>query len=313
MTTKLGVVMDPIASINYKKDSTLVMLFEAQKRGYELYYFELADLFLQDGNACGHAKRLKVHQDPQAWFSWHGETTLPLSELDMILMRKDPPVNAEYIHCAQILEFAERAGVLVVNRPQALRDCNEKLFACEFPDCMAPTLVTQSRQKFNAFWQEHQDVICKPLNAMGGESIFRLRPDDVNANVVFDVLTQHGNTHLMMQKFIPEIVSGDKRILMINGEPVPYLLARVPQPGDWRGNLAVGAKGEVRRLSSRDQFIASQVGPVLKQRGIYFAGLDVIGDFLTEINITSPTCIQEIEAGSDSLVTTLLFNCLESQ
>lgn len=313
MTFKLGVVMDPIDKIHYKKDSTLAMLWEASQRGYEIFYFEQASLYLQDGVAFGNAKVLQVHHDAEQWYSFHGELTLPLAELDIILMRKDPPLNETFIHTTQILEYAERAGVLVVNRPSALRDCNEKLFACDFPECMSPTLVTQSREKFLAFWSIHQDIICKPLNSMGGESIFRLRYGDVNANVIFDVLTKHGSCLMMLQKFIPEIAQGDKRILMVDGEAVPYLLARVPQPDDWRGNLAVGAKGEVRPLSPRDQFIASAVGPILRERGIYFAGLDVIGDCLTEINITSPTCIREIEAGAGISVTGLLFDCLEKQ
>jgi glutathione synthase len=310
MSLKLGVIMDPIASINYKKDSTLAMLWEADKRGYEIYYFEQADLSLQGGVAYGHAKKLKVHHDETAWYSWHGELTLPLAALDIILMRKDPPFNEAFIHTTQILEYAERAGVLVVNRPNALRDCNEKLFACDFPECMPPTLVTQSRQQFMDFWAKYQDVICKPLNTMGGESVFRLRQDDVNANVVFDLLTKHGTSLMMMQSFIPEIALGDKRILMVNGEPIPYLLARIPQKGDWRGNLAVGAKGQVQPLTARDQFIAQQVGPILRERGIYFAGIDIIGDYMTEINITSPTCIREIDAGANISVAAQLFDCL---
>jgi glutathione synthase len=313
MTIKLGVVMDAIASINYKKDSTLAMLWEAEKRGWEIYYFEQADLFLQDGFAYGDAKKLRVYHDENNWYSCDDEQTILLEELDVILMRKDPPLNEAYIHATQILEYAERAGTLVVNRPSALRDCNEKLFACDFPGCMPATLVTQSREKFLTFWQEHQDVICKPLNTMGGDSVFRVRKDDVNANVIFEVLTRRGSAQMMVQKFIPEIAFGDKRILMINGEAVPALLARVPQDGDWRGNLAVGAKGQVRPLTARDQFIAAQVGPILRERGIYFAGLDVIGDYLTEINITSPTCIREIEAGSDISVTQLLFDVIEKK
>lgn len=313
MTIKLGVVMDPITSIKFKKDSTLAMLWEAEKRGYEIYYFEQANLYLQDGMAYGDARRMHVHHDENAWHSWHGAETILLEDLDIILMRKDPPFNEAFIHTTQILDYAERNGTLVVNSPRALRDCNEKLFACDFPVCMPATLVTQSREKFLAFWQKHQDVICKPLNTMGGESVFRVKADDVNANVIYEVLTRRGESQMMVQKFIPEISLGDKRILMINGEPVPYLLARVPQAGDWRGNLAVGAKGQVQALTPRDQFIAEQVGPVLRERGIYFAGLDVIGDYLTEINITSPTCIREIEAGCDFSVTGQLFDFLETK
>lgn len=311
MTLKLGVVMDSIGTVNYKKDSTLAMLWEAAKRGYEIFYFEQANLSLQDGAAIGDARILQVHHDADQWYSWHGEVTIPLAELDILLMRKDPPLSDAYTHTTQILEYAERAGVLVVNRPSALRDCNEKLFACDFPECMPPTLVTQSRAKFHAFWADHQDIICKPLNSMGGELVVRLRVGDVNANVLFDVLTKHGTALMMMQKFIPEISQGDKRILMVDGEVIPFLLARVPQAGDWRGNLAVGAKGEVRPLSPRDQFIAATVGPILRERGIYFAGLDVIGDYLTEINITSPTCIREIEEGANISITGMLFDCLE--
>ena len=311
MTSKLGVVMDPIAAIKYQKDSTLAMLLEADKRGYDLYYFEQSDLFLRDGVAYGISKILQVRQDPTNWYSFGETETLPLAELDVILMRKDPPLDETFIHTTQILEYAERAGALVVNRPRALRDCNEKLFTCDFPDYMPPTLVTQSRDLFLKFWAEHQDVICKPLNAMGGESIFRLQQGDVNANVIFEVLTKRGKQQMMVQKFIPDIALGDKRILMIDGEAIPFLLARVPQVGDWRGNLAVGAKGEIRSLSARDQQIVDTVGPVLRERGIYFAGLDVIGECLTEINITSPTCIREIEAGANISVTGILFDCIQ--
>lgn len=313
MTIKLGVVMDPIGFIHYKKDSTLAMLLEAEKRGYEIYYFEQADLYLLDGMAYGSGKKLHVHRDEKSWYSFHGEETILLQELDIILMRKNPPFNEAYIHSTQILEYAERNGALVVNSPSALRDCNEKLFACDFPACMPPTLVTQSREKFLDFWREHQDVICKPLNTMGGESVFRVCQEDVNANVICEILTQHGENQMMVQKFISEITLGDKRILIIDGHIVPYLLARVPQPGDWRGNLAAGAQGEVRKLSPRDYFIAEQVAPALSERGIIFAGLDVIGDYLTEINITSPTCIQEIEKGSDFAVASFLFDALEKR
>lgn len=310
---KLGVVMDAIASINYKKDSTLAMLWEAEKRGYEIYYFEQRDLFLEDGTAHGHAKKLQVFHDEMKWFNFDGEVTLPLTQLDVILMRKDPPLNETYIHTTQILEYAERDGVLVVNKPSALRDCNEKLFACDFPACMPPTMVTQSHHDFMTFWEKHQDIICKPLNSMGGDSVYRLRPGDVNSNVIFDVLTRNKTSYMMLQKFIPEITLGDKRILLIDGEAVPFLLARIPQSDDWRGNLAVGAKGKVQPLGEREQFVANAVGPVLRERGILFAGIDMIGDYLTEINITSPTCIREIEAESSVSITGLLFDCIEKK
>lgn len=313
MKRKLGVVMDDIHSIQYEKDSTLAMLWEASRRDYEIYYFEQTDLFVLNGFSYGHAKLLQVHHDENKWFSFHGELNMPLADLDIILMRKDPPIGAAFLHTVQVLEYAERAGVIVVNRPSALLSCNEKIFACDFPECAPPTLVSASREKFLAFWHEFRDVICKPLDTMGGESVFRVRADDVNANVIYETLTAYGTNYMMVQKFIPEIKHGDKRILMINGEPVQHLLARIPQPGDWRGNLAAGAKGVVQPLSERDQFIAKTVGPVLRERGIYFAGLDVIGDYLTEINITSPTCIREIEAFSQEKISMKLFDCLEAK
>jgi glutathione synthase len=307
---KLGVVMDPIASIHYKKDSTLAMLWEAQARGFELYYFELQDLFLRNGVAFGEARRLKVFHDAEKWFEFGDKNIQCLNDLDVILMRKDPPFNEEYIYATYILEHAEKSGCLVVNRPQSLRDANEKLFTSYFPDICPETIVTQSREKLHTFWREQKDIVCKPLNVMGGTSIFRLREDDVNANVVFEMLTANETRYIMAQRFIPEITAGDKRILMINGEAIPYLLARIPQGNDWRGNLAVGAKGMVQPLSARDQYICDQVGPVLRERGLYFAGLDVIGDYLTEINVTSPTCIREIEDGANVAVSKMLFDVI---
>lgn len=311
MKIKLGVVMDAISGIHYKKDSTLAMLWEAQAREWEIYYFELNDLFIRDGKAYGDAGVLKVFKDAEKWFALTEKKTLPLTELNLILMRKDPPFNEEYIYSTYILEHAERAGVLVVNRPQALRDSNEKLFATYFPQCSPPSIVTQSRQKLFEFWNEHQDIVCKPLNSMGGTSVFRLQDQDVNANVIFEILTCDESIYIMAQKFIPEIKHGDKRILMINGDPVSHVLARVPSNNDWRGNLAAGAKGIVQPLSARDKWICDQVGPVLRQRGLYFAGLDVIGDFLTEINVTSPTCIREIDAGAKLNVSAMLLDSLE--
>lgn len=311
MKIKLGVVMDAVSGIHYKKDSTLAMLWEAQAREWEIYYFELNDLFIRDGKAYGDARVLKVFKDPEKWFALTEKKTLPLTELNLILMRKDPPFNEEYIYSTYILEHAERAGVLVVNRPQALRDSNEKLFATYFSQCSPPSIVTQSRQKLFEFWNEHQDIVCKPLNSMGGTSVFRLQDQDVNANVIFEILTCDESIYIMAQKFIPEIKHGDKRILMINGEPVSHVLARVPSNNDWRGNLAAGAKGIVQPLSARDKWICDQVGPVLRQRGLYFAGLDVIGDFLTEINVTSPTCIREIDAGAKLNVSAMLLDSLE--
>ncbi len=295
MPVRLGVVMDPIASLQYKKDSTLAMLWEAQARGWHLYYFEQKDLFIRDGRAFGHAQELQVFQDAHHWFEFSAPQRIALGDLDVILMRKDPPFNEEYIYTTYILELAERLGTLVVNRPQALRDSNEKMFATHFPQCSPPTLVTQSSAMLREFWEEHRDIVCKPLNTMGGTSVFRLQEHDVNAAVIFEMLTRNGTFYIMAQKFIPEIKEGDKRILLIDGEPIPHVLARVPQGNDWRGNLAVGAKGKVQSLSERDRYICAQVGPVLREQGLVFVGLDVIGDYLTEINVTSPTCIREID------------------
>ncbi|OGT37328.1 MAG: glutathione synthase [Gammaproteobacteria bacterium RIFCSPHIGHO2_12_FULL_38_14] len=311
MTKKLGVVMDPIGSISYKKDSTLAMLFEASKRGYEIYYFEQHDLFLQDGVPYGDAKILRVEQNPSSWFSFYGEKRITLDMLDLILMRKDPPFNQQYIYTTYILEYAERLGVLVVNRPGSLRDANEKMFAMDFKGYIPHTLVSQSIEKLREFWKKEQDIVCKPLDTMGGTSVFRLMPHDVNANVIFSELTQDETIYIMAQKFIPEIAKGDKRILIIDGEPFSHALARVPEGHDWRGNLAVGAKGIVQELAPRDREIAEDVGRVLQSRGIYFAGIDIIGDYLTEINITSPTGIRELDDALSVNICSTLFERLE--
>lgn len=310
MSIRLGVVMDPIASIHYQKDSTLAMLWEAEARGWEINYFEPKNLFLQNGQPLGDARRLTVFSDPNKWFEFQDEERLALADLDVILMRKDPPFNEKYIYITHLLEHAERLGSLIVNRPQALRNFNEKLFATYFPQCTPATLVTQSIEKLSAFWLEQGDIVCKPLDGMGGESVFRLQKNDVNAPVVFATLTRNGTVYIMAQQFIPEIKNGDKRILMIDGQPIPHALARIPQGQDWRGNLAVGAKGKVQALTDRDYFICSQVGPMLKTHGIYFAGLDVIGDYLTEINITSPTGIRELDTALHTNISATLFDVI---
>jgi len=311
MTVRLGIVMDPIGSIRYKKDATLAMLWEAQARGWQIYYFELKDLFLSDGIAYGNSQLLTVAHDEKAWFSFGEQKTLPLSELDVILMRKDPPFNEEYIHATYLLEYAERSGVFVLNRPQALRDCNEKLFATYFPAFTPPTLVTQSPKQLRDFWLEHEDIVCKPLNDMGGTSVFRLPKHEVNANAIFDNLTHRGSFYAMAQKFIPDIVIGDKRIILINGEPLAHAWLRVPQAGDWRGNHVMGAIGQPTSLSARDLEICAALGPVLRERGLYFVGIDVIGDYLTEINITSPGCVREIDAALGSNISAQLFDLIE--
>lgn len=295
MTIKFGVVMDPIASIHFKKDTTLAMLFEAKRRGWDIFYMEQNDLFLRDGRAYAKTKRLNVYDDPSAWFSFKEEAAIALSELDVIFLRKDPPFNTEYIYTTHLLELAEKEGALVVNKPQSLRDCNEKLFTAWFSAVCPPTLVARDITLLRAFLEEQQDIVCKPLDGMGGESIFRLTFPDMNASVVFETLTQHQTRFMLAQRFIPAISQGDKRILMIDGKPLPYALARIPAQGELRGNLAAGGRGVAVPLSDRDRFIAEYVGPELKRRGLLFVGLDVIGDYLTEINVTSPTCVRELD------------------
>jgi len=292
--------MDPIGSIKIAKDSSFAMLLAAQARGWTLYYMTLDDLALRGHRAWGRMRALEVRDDTAGWYRFTGEAHRPLDELDLILMRKDPPFDTEFLYATLILDRAgfgpEGPGALVVNAPQALRDANEKLFALEFPTCCPPSLVTRSPAELRAFLAEQGDLILKPLGGMGGFSIFRVRPGDPNLGVILETLTDLGRRYCLAQRFIPAITQGDKRILMVDGQPVPYALARIPQPGETRGNLAAGGRGEGRPLSERDREIAAQVGPELVRRGIYFAGLDVIGDWLTEINVTSPTCIRELDA-----------------
>ena len=310
MSRKLGVVMDPIGSINYKKDTTLALLWAAQERGWTLFYIEPSGLFLDGGTPMAKGRPLAVHRDPERWYELEDEAKTVLSELDIILMRKDPPFDLEYIYATYLLERAEQQGTLVVNRCQSLRDCNEKLFATVFPECCPPLVVSRDMSTLRAFHAQHKDVIYKPLDGMGGSAIFRVREDDPNLSVVLETLTGSGRQTIMAQQYLPEITEGDKRILMINGEPVPYCLARVPLAGESRGNLAAGGSGRVQPLSERDQWIAAQVGPALKARGLFFVGLDVIGDYLTEINVTSPTCLREIEAESGLDIAGQLLDCL---
>jgi len=296
MRLKLGVVMDPIGSIKIHKDSTFAMLLAAQARGWTLHYMEQQDLSLRDGVCLAQTRELRVKDDKQGWYSFGATQRLALHELDVVLMRKDPPFDMEYIYTTYLLEQAESRGCLVVNRPQSLRDANEKLFTGLFPHCTPPTLVSRRDEEIREFHREQEDIILKPLGGMGGSSVFRIAPRDPNLGVILETLTRHGTRYAMAQRFIPEISQGDKRILMIDGEAVPYALARIPAEGETRGNLAAGGRGEGVPLSERDRWIAAQVGPELKARGILFAGLDVIGDYLTEVNVTSPTCIRELDA-----------------
>jgi glutathione synthase len=303
--------MDPISSINIKKDSSFAMLLQAQKRGYQLHYMEMADLYLLEGQARASTKLLQVEQNPVKWFEFNGQQDIALSDLDVILMRKDPPFDTEFVYATYILERAEDEGTLIVNKPQSLRDANEKLYTSWFSQHTPKTLVTRDAARLKAFYQAEQDVILKPLDGMGGASIFRLKPEDPNVSVIIETLTEHGSRYAMAQKFIPEIKDGDKRVLVVNGEPVPYCLARIPASGETRGNLAAGGRGEARPLTESDWAIARSVGPTLKAKGLIFVGLDIIGDKLTEINVTSPTCIREIEAAFPISITGLLFDQIE--
>ncbi|WP_152219514.1 glutathione synthase [Pseudomonas sp. SCB32] len=302
MSVRLGIVMDPIAQINFKKDSSLAMLLAAQARGWELFYMEQQDLYQKENVARGRMRPLKVFYDPAHWFELDAEIDQPLSELDVILMRKDPPFDNEFVYSTYLLEQAETAGTLVVNRPQSLRDCNEKYFATLFPQCSPPTVVSRRSDILREFAAEHRDIILKPLDGMGGSMIFRHREGDPNLSVILETLTQHGKQQVMAQRYIPAIKDGDKRILMIDGEPVEYCLARIPAQGETRGNLAAGGRGVAQPLSERDRWIAGEVGPELRKRGLLFVGLDVIGENLTEINVTSPTCIREIDAAYDTRI-----------
>lgn len=311
MSIKLAVVMDPISQIAFKKDTSLALLNAAQERDCELWYMEQSDLYIENGVAMGRMAPLSVGMNPEKWYELGQYQHRPLSELNIILMRKDPPFDSEFIYSTYILERAEEAGVLIANKPQSLRDCNEKVFATAFPDLMTPTLVSRSAELLKKFHKDHGDVIFKPLDGMGGSSIFRLKQDDPNVSVIIETLTNHGQQQIMAQRFIPEIVDGDKRILMIDGEPVPYTLARIPAKGETRGNIAAGGTGVTQPLSDENRAIAEKVGPILKEKGLYFVGLDVIGNSLTEINVTSPTCVREIsrDSGIDvagQLIDTLL-------
>ncbi|EOC1346757.1 glutathione synthase [Cronobacter turicensis] len=308
---KLGIVMDPIASINIKKDSSFAMLLEAQRRGYELHYMEMADLYLDNGEGRARTRLVSVEQNYDKWYEFGTEQDIALADLDVVLMRKDPPFDTEFIYATYILERAEEKGTLIVNKPQSLRDCNEKLFTAWFADLTPHTLVTRNKAQLKAFWEKHGDIILKPLDGMGGASIFRVKEGDPNLSVIAETLTVLGSRYCMAQNYLPAIKDGDKRVLVVDGEPVPYCLARIPQGGETRGNLAAGGRGEPRPLTDSDWEIARRVGPTLKAKGLIFVGLDIIGDKLTEINVTSPTCVREIEAQYPVSITGMLMDAIE--
>lgn len=305
MTVRLGVVMDPVETINPKKDSTLAMMLAAARRDWSVFVITLDGLHVSDGQLQirGHDIRIDTTitdwSSASAWYQLGPEETRSPSDFSVLLMRKDPPFNMEYIYATYLLEMAERSGTPVLNRPGSIRDANEKLFALRFPQCCPPHLVSRNPALLRAFHAEHQDVIYKPLDGMGGMSIFRAAPRDSNLSVIIETLTDGGRRQIMAQRYIPEIVDGDTRILLINGEPIPFGLARIPLAGESRGNLAAGGTGVSRALNDRDQWICEQIAPTLKEYGLYFVGIDVIGDYLTEINVTCPTCIRELDAQRD--------------
>lgn len=305
--------MDPIESITPKKDSTLAMLLEARRRGAEIHYMLQSDLRLEGGDPRAQSRILSVRNDLADWFEFGASKDIRLADLDVLLMRKDPPFDIEYIYTSYILERAEMAGALVVNKPQSLRDMNEKAYTAWFEECAPETLITRSIPGIRRFLKEHERIVVKPLDGMGGRSVFVVRQDDNNANVILETLTDNGRRFAVAQVYLPEISEGDKRILLVDGEPVEYALARIPSADDNRGNLAMGAKGVGRELSERDRWICSRVGPALRERGVLFAGLDVIGDYLTEINVTSPTGIRELDALYGLNIAGTLFDAIEAR
>jgi len=309
---RLVVVMDPIGAIKPAKDSTLRILLAAQARGWELFYAELKDLWLRDGIAWGRLAPLKVMDDPSRWFALGQSANAKLGEFDVILMRKDPPFDTEYIYSTYILDRAQMQGALVCNRPQGLRDMNEKVYTAWFPECCAPTLITRDMHDMAEFLREHGKAVCKPLDGMGGKSIFVLENGDKNRNVVFETLTDFGNRYAIVQRYLPEIVTaGDCRIILVDGEPVPFALKRIPLAEDNRGNLAAGARAESRALNDRDRWLCAQIGPKMRAAGMLFVGLDVIGDYVTEINVTSPTGIRELNKKHDIDIGAMLVDAID--
>ena len=308
---KLGVVMDPVESINFKKDSTLAMMLEAQSKNHQIFYITTNSLFIDSGIAYASSSEILLRDDPSDWFSLEEERVIRLKELDSILMRQDPPFNSDYIYNTYVLEMAQREGVNIFNDPRSLRDCNEKVFATEFPQCCTKHLVTSKKDLLTDFVIEHKDTVIKPLDGMGGASIFRLKSHDPNLNVILETITNHFAEKVMIQEYIPEIAEGDKRILVVNGEPMGAAIARIPAEGELRGNLAAGASAIARSLTERDMWICKEVGPSLVEKGLLLVGLDIIGDYLTEINVTSPTCFKEYKELCDIDVAKIFIESVE--
>lgn len=313
MAVKIGIVMDPIESITPYKDTTLAMMLAAQKRGWELWYLQQSDLYLIDGVPHARRQQVRVFDDNDHWFDVVSEQDGPMAELDIVLMRKDPPFNMDFIYTTYLLERAEAQGVLVSNKPSSLRDVNEKLYTAWFSEFCPPTLVTMNDERIRAFLAEHGDIIVKPLDGMGGESIFRLQADGPNTGVVIELMTLRGSRQIMAQRYLPEIVDGDKRVLVVNGKPVEYALARVPSQGETRGNLAAGGRGVPVPLSDTDRKTIAAIAPSLLEKDLLFVGVDIIGTRVTEINVTSPTCVRELEAHADLHIADDYLQALENK
>jgi len=313
MSIKCAIVMDPISKIAFKKDTSLGLLLAAKRRQWELYYLEQDDLFVKNDIAYGRSKSLEVHDNAEHWFDFGAEKIYQLSDFDVIFMRVDPPFDMEYIYTTYMLELAEANGALVVNKPQSLRDANEKMFSSWFPDCTPPSIVTRDSEFIMEFISEHKDAVIKPLDGKGGKSIFRLQEHGDNVRVAIETVSEYGTRYVTVQKYLPEITEGDKRIFIVDGKPIPYALARIPPADDFRGNLSVGAKGVGVELTKRDYWLCEKMGPLLKEKGLLFVGIDVIGEYVTEINVTGPTCIREIETIFNINIADILLDCLQQR
>jgi len=309
----LAVLMDDISSIKPIKDSSFAMMLEAQKRGWEIFTFDTPDMFYEDGIVVANARKTLVRDSEQDWYECEDIKALPLNNIDIVFMRKDPPFDMDYIYATYLLEQAENSGTLVVNKPSSLRDANEKLFALNFPECIPETLVSSNIKKLSEFISKIKTAVVKPLDGMGGTDIFKLTKGDKNIEEVLLKITNQGSRFIMAQEFLPEIKNGDKRILLINGKPVDYALARIPAAGSFKGNLAAGAKGVGQPLSARDRHLCSQIAPMLIEKELMFVGLDVIGDYITEINVTSPTCIRELDSQFDLNISSMLLDEIEDK
>jgi glutathione synthase len=308
MGTQLGFVMDPISKIQFHKDSTLAIMLAAQSRGHTLYYMEPQFLYADQGKAYARMCPVEVFDDPTQWARLGKFETRPLDSLDCIFMRQDPPFNMNYVYVSYFLELAEKAGVLIVNRPRGVRDCNEKFYTTWFPELTAPTRVASDLAILKEFIREHQDCIAKPLDGMGGAGVFRVKAGDQNTNVILEAVTANATRPCMVQQYLPEISQGDKRILVFNGKPVDHVVVRMPHADDFRGNIAAGATTSVRPINATERALVEKIGPELVNKGLYIVGLDVIGDKISEINNTSPTCFRQIEEATDERVS---IKCIE--